>query len=278
MDPLQMKIKWEYTKKGAQHTMSGVTKLFKLDILQDDDEDLPITHYVGLSRHEFFDALLCVAQHSGNQRPLYLLFSELVINRVLYIYQNMVDLRQYLKGKVIEHQIRDRIQADCALVRIFHKYASLQIEEPNMEEDEWCALAEDLFLTAAAMDHDIWKYGGKPTVTRCFTLSKPADSMHEEWIDLSEFHRCLIYFTAALFRKQPDAKYEVLSFEEKLNLVLKWCHKLDAQTGRSGSVEFFRSDSLKLTKRRRGHSTSISSSRSPNSPFSASFDSHLYGE
>merc|ERR1712190_492643 len=101
-----------------------------------------------------------------------------------------------------------------------------------MREDEWCALAEDLYHVAQEMDHGIWRNGGKPSMDQliqCFTLSKPAQSMDEEWIDLGEFIRCLIYFTAVLFRDHPDAKYEVLPFEEKMDLVLKWCHRMNAQ-------------------------------------------------
>ena len=36
-----MKIKWEHTKIGAAASRSGVTKLFKLDTLEENDIDLP---------------------------------------------------------------------------------------------------------------------------------------------------------------------------------------------------------------------------------------------
>merc|ERR1711933_329772 len=96
-------------------------------------------------------------------------------------------------------------------------------------------MAEDMYIAAKSMDNDIWKHGGKPTesqLIQCFTLSKPAQKFDEEWIDLGELIRCLIYFTAALWRNQPDVEYKVLPFEEKLDLVLKWCHKIDAQSGK----------------------------------------------
>merc|ERR1711879_528345 len=102
------------------------------------------------------------------------------------------------------------------------------------------------------MDHGIWRNGGKPSMDQliqCFTLSKPAQSMDEEWIDLGEFIRCLIYFTAALFSDQPDAKYEGLPFEEKLELVLKWCHKKHAQN--KVLPKFFRTGSLSRIKERK---------------------------
>ena len=68
-----------------------------------------------------------------------------------------------------------------------------------------------------------------PEQVECFTLSKPADKMDEHYMYRNEFYRCLIYFTAALFRNQPGAKYEVLPFDEKMDLVMKWCHKLAAK-------------------------------------------------
>merc|ERR1712062_663987 len=182
-----------------------------------------------------------------------------------YIFKTMVDLRRFLKGKEIESELHDRLHSDSALIRLFKKYAALQKESQNMEEDAWCAMAEDLYSTAKQLDADTWKCGGRPTedqLLQCFTLSKPAQSMDEQWIDLGEFIRCLLHFTAALFRAQPDAKYQVMSLEEKLDLVLKWCHKMDAQTGsaqimsKRPSMRQFRSHSLSMIKQRRKESLS----------------------
>jgi len=252
--PLEMKIKWQHTKKGAASVNTGITKLFKYDPLDEFDTDLPAMNYVGLSRHEFFDAFLCVARLSDSQRPLYLLAHQVVEQRLdVYIYRNMVDLRQYVKGTKIDEQLRDRLHSDSAVIRLFKKYAILQKESQNMEEDAWCAMAEDLYSTANECDPGIWKRGGKVSweqLIQCFTLCKSTESMDEEWMDLGEFIRCLIYFTAALFRDRPDAKYEVRSFEEKMDLVLKWCHKMDAQTdeGCHDIPKYFHSKSLDVVK------------------------------
>merc|ERR1712242_268195 len=107
-------------------------------------------------------------------------------------------------------------------------------------------MAEDLYSIAEDSNPGIWKCGGKLSaeqLIQCFTLSKPEQSMDEHWMYRSEFIRCLIYFTAALFRDQPDAEYEVLPFEKKMHLVLKWCHKMDAQSdASSGDIpEYFNS-------------------------------------
>merc|ERR1719334_2320409 len=88
--------------------------------------------------------------------------------------------------------------------------------------------------------------------------------MDEEWIDLAEFIRCLLHFTATLYRAQPGAKYGVMSFEEKLDLVLKWCHKMDAQTGSPQkssrpTMRHFRSNSLSMSKMRRKKSLPLGS-------------------
>ena len=86
LDPIKMKVKWEFIDSGAAGTKSGKLKLFKYAALEDDDEDLPIcggptmADHIGLSRHEFFDALLCIVRLSDDQRPLYLLFDEMVTN------------------------------------------------------------------------------------------------------------------------------------------------------------------------------------------------------
>ena len=263
VEPLKMRIKWENTKIGSPGCDSGVTKLFKFDPLNDDDADLPRSDYVGLCRHEFFDALLCVARLSDEQSALYLLFNELVVNHLhRYIFKTMVDLRRFLKGKEIEQELQGRLHADASLIRLYSKYSSLQKDTEHIEEDAWCAMAEDMYIVAKSMDKDIWKFGGRPAdelLIQCFVLSKPAQKMDEEWIDLSEFIRCLIYFTAALFRDQSGAEYEVLPFEDKLDLVLKWCHRMDAQSSnmtvrgaKVSSPKLFRSNSLIKVKRRRG--------------------------
>ena len=85
--------------------------------------------------------------------------------------------------------------------------------------------------------------------------------MDEQWINLGEFIRCLLYFVAALFRNQPDVEYEVLPFEDKLDLVLKWCHKLDAQN-KDTTAELFHSTSLHKVKQRRSIPTMSPSTNS----------------
>jgi len=283
MDPLSMKIKWERTRAGAPGVLKGTLKLFKFGALEDDDADLPMANYVGLSRHEFFDALLSVARLSDNQHLLYLIFDEFVRNRLdLYIYRNMVNLRQFVRGKEVEEAVYDRLRADAAVIRLFNKYSNLQTDSAQMEEDAWCALAEDLLSTATSMEKRAWKRGGRPSANHlihCFTMSQPAQRMDEQWIDLHEFFRCLLYFTAAIYRDHPGVRYKALSFKKKLNLVLKWCHRLDAQAQskvRSGVVSprMFRSGSLSFVKRRKEDSRSFSRSRhtAPGTPESFSTD------
>ena len=270
-DPLRMKIKWEHLKIGAAASRSGVTKLFKLDTLDDDDDDLPAADFVGFCRHEFFDALLCVVRLEDSKRALYSLFNDLVINHLnAFIFKSMVDLRQYLQRGKIDSELHDRLHSDSSVIRLHSRYASLQKETENLEEDEWCAMAEDMYIVAKSMDKDIWKFGGKPSekqLIQCFRLSKPAKNLDEEWLGLSEFIRCLIYFTAALFKDQPNAKYQVLPFKEKLDLVLKWCCKMDAQH-KTARPMHFRSNSLRMIRKRRNSDLSLM--RPPSSSFMTS--------
>lgn len=82
-----------------------------------------VANYVGLSRHEFLDALLCVARLSDDERPLYSLFDELITKSLdLFVYRNMTDLKRFLKGNHIEHEVHDRLHSDSSVVRLFGKY------------------------------------------------------------------------------------------------------------------------------------------------------------
>lgn len=93
-------------------------------------------------------------------------------------------------------------------------------------------MAIEILDTAKAADHDIWKRGGRPcteALITCFTLSKDNSMLTVDEIDMLEFQRCLMYFVAEIFKFKPRAKYDVLSFEKKLDLVLLWAEKLDAK-------------------------------------------------
>lgn len=94
------------------------------------------------------------------------------------------------------------------------------------------AMAMELCDTGKAQDHDIWKRGGKPSteaMIHCFTLSKDNSMLTVDEIEMQEFQRCLLFFVAEIFKYKPSAKYDVLPFEKKLDMVLEWAVKLDAK-------------------------------------------------
>jgi len=93
-------------------------------------------------------------------------------------------------------------------------------------------MAIELLNTAKSANKEIWKNGGRPsteTLIHCFTLCKDNSMLTVDEIEMLEFQRCLIYFTSEIFKYKPQAKYDVLPFEDKLDLVLEWAEKLDAK-------------------------------------------------
>ena len=97
-------------------------KLFKYDQLEDDDEDIPISQYIGLSLNEFFDAILSASRllddktktdddnpfvgglfGDNPKKELYATLDDLVVNYLNeYIYKNQCKLEEYMNGKEIK--------------------------------------------------------------------------------------------------------------------------------------------------------------------------------
>ena len=154
---------------------AGHLKLYKNATLEDDDVDLPCSQFVGLSRHEFFDAILAASQlipplslsttsttnKCNNQ--LYALGDQLVVEYLdPFIYRNTMDIRQHIKGKEMAEWIKHKMRLhNPVLVRLFKKYGSLENVD-NIDEDEWCAMAMDLCEAAATHSRNVWSKGGKP--------------------------------------------------------------------------------------------------------------------
>jgi len=248
LDPLTMEVEWEEEDAGFS-VKRGRFKLFKHSDLEDDDEELPLTRYLGLCRHEFLDALLCVARlsdgdrgrtKSGGSKPreLYRLFDELARDRLnAFVYRNIVDLEQCLnvESGEIEKQIKLKLRAsNVTLMKVFRKYAALHdANDCELTEEQWCAMAAELCDAAERYQRALWKKGGRPTmeeIIQCFVLCKSEDQLlFEEEIPFVAFQRCLLYFAASIFRHRPQAKYSVLPIRKRVDAVLKWCAKLDIQ-------------------------------------------------
>jgi len=92
-------------------------------------------------------------------------------------------------------------------------------------------------------------------IVQCFTLSKQSRQLDADEISFTAFQRCLAYFAGTIFPTHPGTKYEPLSFESRVDLVLKWCDKLDVQKRktRTGSDSFRRIKRAKSIKHVRPH-------------------------
>ena len=230
-------------------------KLFKYNSLEDDDVDLPANEYVGLSRHEFFDVILCVSRRvgGGDDGELYALLDAFVSAQLNeHIYKNMASLRPFLKGDEMSQRVKAKLRKhSSALTKLFNKYKSLDNAE-KLNESAWMAMAVELCAVASSFDASMWSLGGKPdmnAMAKCFILCRDRQLLQSAEIGYVEFLRCLVHFTAELFKYAPDAKYAVVPFEEKLELVLKWCGKLDTRKVKISSAKLVRSDSHRMIKR-----------------------------
>ena len=87
--------------------------------------------------------------------------------------------------------------------------------------------------------------GTEPTWLRCRVHNSCVKCARcKAFIDLANH-------SLSLFRKEPDTKYEIIPFETKMELLLKWCDKLDVQKGKITSKGFTRSESFRRIKRQK---------------------------
>lgn len=118
----------------------GTIKLFKLDDLDDDDVDLPVMEYIGLSKHEFFDAMLLLASVVNNPEgksnedrhidELYKMVDEFCTHTMTpWIYLNIKELRRHVRGKKIHDDIKHKVKDHSEVIRLFKKYATLHHED-----------------------------------------------------------------------------------------------------------------------------------------------------
>jgi len=102
----------------------------------------------------------------------------------------------------------------------------------KLELSQWLAMAVELLEITETRKPGIFDRGGKPSregMIGCFTLSKDKSELTVDGIDLKEFERCLVYFTGEILKKEPGAKYKVLPFKEKFELVLLCAAELDGR-------------------------------------------------
>jgi len=239
---------------GGSQAKSGKLYLEKIDKLSDDDKDLPKNEMIGLSRHEFFDTILSISQtkYGLDYEYQFICIDKLLTDHIdAYIYKNMItnSSNTMEQNKQIKKKMREK---NLTLRKLFKIYASLDSDESadddGLGEDEWCTFAVDLCKTAKLLNKKIWINGGKPTFSEmkaAFILSKSNVELDQDEVDYVHFQKCIINLTNIIFKYQPNAKYKILPFEEKLDLVLLWLDKMNKT--RSSSLRK-RSSSLKKIK------------------------------
>ena len=216
-----MDVEWEEANIGSAAVKTGHFQLFKFCGLAEDDDDLPLSRFIGLSRHEFFDALLCVARlsdvhwHSNNcdcdnstLSALFRLFDELAVGHLNWTFRNIMDLKQVLnvENGEIERRIKLKLKAQSTtLIKLFKKYATLRdLEQCQLAEDQWCAMALELCDAAEQYHRTRWKHGGRPTmdeIVQCFVLCKDTDQLlMDDEIDFVSFQRCLCFVSEDVFQ------------------------------------------------------------------------------
>jgi len=65
-------------------------------------------------------------------------------------------------------------------------------------------------------------------------LSKSNVELDEEELDYHHFLKCIVNITNIIFPNVPNAKYKILSFEEKLEFVLSVLTKMHRQQNKQG--------------------------------------------
>ena len=258
--PITMTVNWEeHNKKASNRVKKGTLRLYKHSQIANEDEDLSESRFHGLSKHEFLDAILLVASvvNNNNERDkneLYQMVDDFASRTLTdYIYNNITELRKFMRGKKISDDVRFKLKQHPAIMRLFKKYASLrqtretetlQINlgprrdslaapsDGDLKKDQWVAMAIELCDAGKSMNKDLWKRGGRPkqaVLEHCFTLCKDSSMLTVDEIGKPEFERCLMFFTAEIFKYQPSVRYDVLQFERKLDMVLEWAERLDAK-------------------------------------------------
>jgi len=280
--PITMTVKWkEVDNKG-----SGTIELFKLKGLDDEDSALPATEYTGLARHEFFDAMLLLASvvnnnEDGDLNDLYKMMDEVACHTLTdYVYNGIIETRKHIRDGKLHDDIRKKFKKNYTSIRhLFDKFASLVHTEEvptkttvkaanitDLGEDQWLAMAMELCEVPKTKTKKFWKRGGKPdtqTLVDCFMLSHDSSMLTVEEIEWQEFQRCLVYFIVEMFKDVPDAKYKVLPFDEKLDMVLDWADTLDAKKTTMGGGSMIRCDKFVAMKTLRDKEDLLCSAGSP---------------
>jgi len=240
-DPLQMKISWHSV--GDKKT--GKFVLTKETAIEVDDPDLPKDQMIGLSRHEFIDAMLTVStnrfgvEFEGQYECINTLLNDHID---AHIYKNIKENeKNTMEGNTqIQKKIRDHRKV---LRACYEHYAALDYDNEDAEGeeldvDEWCTFAENVLKEGHMVDPKLWTKGGRPhydDLRAAWLLSRKDDELEETHLKFVHFERMVVNLAAMMFKYDPTTKYETMSYQKKLDMVLSWTSRLAESRQSKGS-------------------------------------------
>jgi len=78
------------------------------------------------------------------------------------------------------------------------------------------------------VDAKLWSKGGRPhydDLRAAWLLSRNDDELEETHLKFEHFERMVVNL-AAMFKYDPTTKYETMSYQKKLDMVLAWTARL----------------------------------------------------
>merc|ERR1719499_1229261 len=144
------------------------------------------------------------------------------------------------KNKQIKTKIKD---SRAALFQCYEHYAALDFDAEDdegidLDVDEWCTFAENVLKEGQMVDAKLWSKGGRPhydDLRACWLLSRNDDELEETHLKFEHFERMVVNLAAAMFKYDPTTKYETMSYQKKLDMVLAWTSRLAESRQSKGS-------------------------------------------
>jgi len=222
-DDVTINVKWKSIPISSNmdqiSTEKGefVMNKIKKDLSSFDDN--AFKGVIGLARHEYFDAMCCLAQRKFKNLNIatYAKLSNLCeFNLIPFIWggdegANAATLKGIFRPFSTE------------LHRLFEKYN----ENGLLSKESWSNLCFDIFK----QNKSAFIRGGKPSdndISASYQLSLDGTDLE---LTYKLFEKALAALAQKIFKKKPKAKYNMsIKYNDKLKKLLKWCAKLEKST------------------------------------------------
>eukprot|EP00484_Ammonia_sp_Unknown_P028220 CAMPEP_0197027088 /NCGR_PEP_ID=MMETSP1384-20130603/7064_1 /TAXON_ID=29189 /ORGANISM="Ammonia sp." /LENGTH=229 /DNA_ID=CAMNT_0042455883 /DNA_START=78 /DNA_END=767 /DNA_ORIENTATION=+ len=195
------------------------------EALSVDDQDA-FGHHIGLARHEYIDAMICVAEMKYKQDSEMQKYAKLnklcEENLIPFIWGGMENAEEAtVKGWFRPYSTE--------LHRLFDKYINAASEQEEQQKGQLLSLETWMALCGDVLKQDkvAFSRGGKPTemdITSAFELAKEGTDLA---LSYKGFEKALQNLARKMYKLRPKAKYASMEFPEKLKKLLKWCVKLE---------------------------------------------------